>query len=85
VDFSRDDRDTGVSLVTIEIQVIDALGVQGRGTSLNTVHNIALCEKELGKMSTILSRHTSYQSNSLTHLAIFSSIELEIIQGRSVV
>jgi hypothetical protein len=44
--------DTGV--VAVAVEVVDALGVQQRRTALDTVHDVALRQQEIGEIGAVL-------------------------------
>jgi len=48
----QEEPDIGV--VAIAIQVVDAFGIQKRGSPLYAVHDIAACQQEVGEIGAIL-------------------------------
>jgi hypothetical protein len=52
-----------MALVRVLIKMINALGIEGRRAALDTVYNIALAEKELGKIGAVLPSRACYESN----------------------
>ena len=40
----------------IDVEMIDALGIERRRAALDAVHDIALCEQQLGEIGAVLAR-----------------------------
>lgn len=47
-------ENTGVGIVRITVEVVDALGVEGRGTTDDSVHHIALLQQQLREVGAVL-------------------------------
>jgi hypothetical protein len=58
-------REPRVALVRVMIEMINALGIKGRCAAFDTVDNVTLAEKELGKVGAILAGRACYHSNSV--------------------
>jgi hypothetical protein len=54
--------ETGVVGVRVFIDMIDPLGVEGRGASLNPMYFIAFLQQKLGQIGAILTSDASDQS-----------------------
>jgi hypothetical protein len=61
--------DAGV--VAVAVEVIDALGVQQRGTALDAVHDIALRQQEIGEVGAILTGDPGNERDFLGHVLTF--------------
>jgi hypothetical protein len=78
------------------VKVIDASRIEGRGTSLDAVHDVALRQEQFGQIRAVLARDAGYQRNFLCHLclaalgfasggverAVFSTRSKKILPGR---
>ena len=55
------EKELGVFVVKVRVEVFDALGVERGGASDDAVHFIALAEKEFGEVASVLSSNSSDQ------------------------
>jgi len=51
-------RDAYALFVEILVKVVDAIGVEQRGATLDAVNQISLAKQKLGEISTILARNS---------------------------
>jgi len=58
-------------VVAVAIEVIDALGVQQRGTALDAVHDIALRQQEIGEIGAILTGDPGNERDFTGHMPTF--------------
>ncbi|ESZ38852.1 hypothetical protein X731_28385 [Mesorhizobium sp. L2C054A000] len=52
-----------IGFVRVLVEVFDTTRVEGRGTSLNPMNDVAFFEKKTGKIGTILSSYARNKSN----------------------
>jgi hypothetical protein len=65
-------RETTVLLVRILVEVIDAVGIEQRGATLDAMHLVALVEQELGEIGTVLAGHAGDQCDFLHGFGVSS-------------
>jgi hypothetical protein len=53
--------------VRVGVEMVDALGVERRGSPLHAVHDIAFAEQELGKIGPVLPGYSRDQRNLVRH------------------
>src|SRR3546814_19087111 len=56
-------KEPGLRLVGIVVEVVDAFGVEGGGASLDTVDDIALPQQHFRQIGAVLTRDSGDQSN----------------------
>jgi hypothetical protein len=56
-------REPRILLVRVLVEMIDAIGVEGRSAALDAMDDIPLVEEELGQISAVLSSHAGDESN----------------------
>ena len=64
-------KEPGVGLVRILVEVIDAFGVEGRGPALDPVNHIALAQQQLRQERPVLAGDAGDQCNPFRHGPVF--------------
>ena len=57
----------GVVVVRIDVEVIQARGVERRRAALDAMHDVALVQQELGKIGSVLAGYAGYEGNLFSH------------------
>lgn len=60
-------NEAAVLNVRVLVQVVNAIGVEQRGATLDAVNNIAFLEQKLGEIGSILTSDASNESGSFFH------------------
>ena len=76
-------REGHVLLVLVLIQMIDAIGIERGGPTLDAVHDVALAEQQLCKIGAILPGDAGDESNFLSHGSPFVPLGAKIKKQRS--
>ena len=60
--------------VRVLVQMIDAVGIEEGSPPLDSVHDVALAEKEFGEVGAVLAGHTGDQGYFLRHAGVSTNL-----------